>query len=80
MFSKPFRHKIGASKDNHGPELLLAPRYVFNLENISSSLKSDDKKKSYARKTDLEPLNSFDSIGRPDSHPPILLFEASLIN
>ena len=62
------------------PELLHAPRYNINLENISSSFKTIDRGKSYARKTDLEPLNSFDSIGRPDSHPPILLFEASLIN
>ena len=53
---------------------------LFNLKNIPSSLQTNGQKKSYARKTGEKVPKCLLQMDAPIPHPPILLFEASLIN
>ena len=57
------------SEDNHEPELLHTLRYIPNLENISSSLKSDNRIRTYDPKTTLEASKSFNP-NRAANTPP----------
>ena len=69
LFFTPLLHKLSPSKCNYEHELLHAPRYILNLQYISSSSKSDDKDQSYARKTNLHATKSFNPRGEPDTPP-----------
>ena len=59
-------------------ELLHAPRHIINLQSDRRSAHTIDRISYFHQKTDLQPPNSFNPTGRPDSHPPILLFEEKL--
>ena len=72
--------KNSFSEDNDEPELLHALRYIPNLFYLKFSFKTNDKNKSYARKTDLQPPKSFNPNRVPETAPPILLFETSSVN
>ncbi len=53
----------------YAPELLHALRYIPNLENIPSSLKSDNRIRTYDPKTDVHATKSFYSIRAADTLP-----------
>ena len=46
---KSFRVHFPPSYDNHAPELLHAPRYIYYLVTVRVSSKSDNRDQSYAQ-------------------------------